>query len=143
MFHERSDLQSQPLAGQSKLRTEHRRRLEIIQRTQQGQTQTEIQQAVGCARETVRYWSAMARAGQVNQYEQSVGRPRVVSVEYLDRLRELVDRGPKHYGYSFQQWTARWLRDHLLQEFGFQVSERHINRLLKQMGLSTRQRSKS
>lgn len=50
----------------------------------------------------------------------------------------MVGHNPQNYGYSFQRWTGAWLGKHLAQEFGFEVHERHINRLLKEVGLSTR-----
>jgi transposase len=67
-----------------------------------------------------------------------VGRPKIISDHYLSRLKELVSGSPRDYGYPFQRWTAQWLKRHLAQETGLEVSDRHINRLLKQMGLSTR-----
>jgi transposase len=72
-----------------------------------------------------------------------VGRPKIISDQYLDRLKELVSRSPRDYGYPFQRWTAQWLKRHLAQETGVEISDRHINRLLKQMGLSTRSQSQS
>lgn len=72
--------------------------------------------------------------------EHPVGRPKTINDQYLERLKELVSNSPKHFGYPFERWTAQWLRKHLLQETGVDVSDRHINRLLKQMGLSTRSR---
>lgn len=68
----------------------------------------------------------------------TVGRPKTVTEPYLERLRELVSHDPRQFGYPFRRWTARWLNQHLSQEYGVSVSDRHINRLLKQMGLSTR-----
>jgi transposase len=70
----------------------------------------------------------------------TLGRPKTIDQAYLDRLNQLVRQSPKAYGYGFNRWTAHWLRRHLLAEFGISVTERHINRLLQQMGLSTRQR---
>jgi Winged helix-turn helix len=69
-----------------------------------------------------------------------IGRPKTVDDAYIQRLEALVRQSPKVLGYSFDRWTAHWLRKHLLQESGIAVTERHINRLLRQMGLSTRQR---
>ena len=120
------------------LRPEYRRRLEIILRTKMGQSKTEICEAVGCAPETARHWMAMARAEQIQAWNTAPGRPRTVNEKYLERLRDLVSYSPKDYGYSFERWTAKWLQSHLAQEFGIEVSPRHINRLLKKMGLSTR-----
>jgi transposase len=68
-----------------------------------------------------------------------LGRPKIITDEYVASLQELVQRSPKAYGYPFRRWTATWLRCHLAKELGIQVSDRHVNRLLKQMGLSTRQ----
>jgi Winged helix-turn helix len=67
-----------------------------------------------------------------------IGRPKIVDDQYLERLRALVSQSPRDLGYPFQRWTASWLRRHLEPETGIVVSDRHINRLLKQMGLSTR-----
>jgi transposase len=75
--------------------------------------------------------------------DQPVGRPKIISDQYLRRLRELVISSPRDYGYPFQRWTAQWLKRHLAQETGVEVSDRHINRLLKQMGLSTRPQGQS
>ena len=69
-----------------------------------------------------------------------IGRPKTIDDAYIQRLEALVRQSPKVLGYSFDRWTAHWLRKHLLQESGIAITERHINRLLRQMGLSTRQR---
>lgn len=70
---------------------------------------------------------------------QPLGRPKVITDEYVASLQELVQRSPREYGYPFQRWTAAWLRCHLAKELGIEISDRHVNRLLNQMGLSTRQ----
>ncbi len=67
-----------------------------------------------------------------------MGRPKTVNEQYLARLKELVTHSPPLAGYSFKHWTAQWLSKHLAIELGIQVSSCHINRLLKEMGLSTR-----
>jgi transposase len=67
-----------------------------------------------------------------------MGRPKTVNEQYLARLKELVSHSPREYSYPFQRWTAQWLGKHLAKELGIKVSDCHINRLLKQMGLSTR-----
>lgn len=69
---------------------------------------------------------------------QPIGRPKVITDEYVAYLRNLVRQSPQAYGYPFKRWTAAWLRCHLAKELDIEVSDRHINRLLQQMGLSTR-----
>jgi transposase len=72
------------------------------------------------------------------QNVQPIGRPKIITNEYIHHLRTLVEQSPQVYGYPFKRWTAAWLRHHLLRELGIEVSDRHINRLLQQMGLSMR-----
>jgi len=128
---------------QADLRPEYRRRIEIMLLADTGKSQAQICEALGCAQETARYWMAMAQAGIVNNWnERSIGRPKTVSRQYLDRLQELVSHSPREYGYPFQRWTAQWLRKHLCKELGIDVSDRYINYLLKEMGLSTRRKQK-
>lgn len=124
---------------QAEIRPEYRRRIEIMLLADAGKSQTQICAELGCSQETARYWMRFAREGRAHLWNDSpIGRPQIVTDQYLDRLRELVSRRPSDYGYSFKRWTAGWLSKHLLNEFGIEVSDRHINRLLKKMGLSTR-----
>jgi PAS domain S-box-containing protein/diguanylate cyclase (GGDEF)-like protein len=69
-----------------------------------------------------------------------LGRPKTISNRYIDRLRELVAHNPKDYGYNRKRWTGQLLKGHLAREFEVDISDRHINRLLQEMGLSARQR---
>lgn len=117
----------------------YRRRLEIVVRTHLGQSQAEICSALGCSKDTARHWMMIAKTEGVSSwYEHPIGRPKRVDDRYKQRLSELVTSSPKDHGYSFSRWTARWLSKHLAKELGIEVSDRHVNRLLKQMGLSTR-----
>ena len=121
-----------------------RRRLEIVIRANMGQSQAQICNALGCSRDTARYWIAIAKGNKASSWqEHSVGRPKTINDLYLKRLRELVSSSPKEQGYSFQRWTAKCLSKHLARELGITVSDRHVSRLLKQMGLSTKGIEKS
>ncbi|MBD2385073.1 helix-turn-helix domain-containing protein [Cylindrospermum sp. FACHB-282] len=117
----------------------YRQRIEIMLLADEGKTQTEICQILGCCAATARHWIHIARTGMAHQWQDCpIGRPKTVNEEYLERLKELVGSSPRDHGYSFRRWTANWLQKHLAREFGVEVSDRHIKRLLKQMGLSTR-----
>ena len=121
------------------IRPEYRRRIEIMLMADRGHSQTQICSALNCSHETARYWTYIAVSGDAHKWRDlPIGRPKTVNEEYLNRLRDLVTRSPREYGYAFQRWTAGWLSKHLAKELGIEVSERHVNRLLKQMGLSTR-----
>jgi transposase len=123
------------------LRVEYRRRIEIMLLADEGRSQSQICAELGCSQETARYWIAMAQAGNAHKWDEHPrGRPKNVNEDYLNRLKELVSNSPRDYGYPFQRWTAQWLSKHLAKEMGIEVSDRHINRLLKEMGLSTRKK---
>ncbi|SRR5579883_1607206 len=124
---------------QANLQPEYRRRLEIILLADQGKSQTQICQLLGCSQEMARHWIAVAQAGLAHKWnEQPIGRPKVVNDQYIHRLKEIVSHSPREYGYGFRRWTAEWLSKHLAKELGIEISKRHIYRLLKQMGLSTK-----
>ncbi len=121
------------------LRSEYRRRIEIMLLVDQGQSQAQICKALGCSQEMARYWISMAQLGNAHHWnDRPIGRPKTVNEQYCDRLKELASNSPRNYGYVFQRWTAQWLAKHLAKEQGIDISAHHINRLLKQMGLSTR-----
>jgi transposase len=124
------------------LRPEYRRRIEIMLRTDMGQSQAQICTELKCSQETARYWISMARSGNAHRWnDQPMGRPKAINEEYIHNLKELVSRSPREYGYSFQRWTAQWLKKHLAKQLGIEVSDRHINRILKDLGLSTRSKT--
>lgn len=126
------------------LRPEYRRRIEIMLMADAGHCQTQICEELRCSQETARYWIAKARDGKAHQWDDNpMGRPKTISDEYLDRLKDLVSHSPREYGYPFERWTAHWLGKHLAKELGIEVSDRHISRLLKDMGLSTRPKRKT
>lgn len=124
---------------QEDLPESYRQRIQIMLLADSGKSQTEICQTLGCCPATVRHWTHIARAGIAHQWQDCpIGRPKAVNEQYLELLKELVNGSPRDYGYSFRRWTANWLSKHLAKELGISVSDRHLKRLLKQMGLSTR-----
>jgi transposase len=124
---------------EANLRTEHRRRIEIMLLADAGQSQTQICETLLCSQETARYWIAIAQTGQAHYFcDRPMGRPKTVNEQYLARLKELATSSPRLVGYPFERWTAQWLSKHLAKELEIKVSSCHINRLLKEMGLCTR-----
>ncbi|MDZ8227304.1 MULTISPECIES: helix-turn-helix domain-containing protein [unclassified Nostoc] len=116
----------------------YRQRIEIMLLADEGKSQTEICQILGCCPATARHWMHIARTGMAHQWQDCpIGRPKAVNEKYLERLKELIKSSPRDHGYAFRRWTTNWLGKHLAKEFGIEVSDRHIKRLLKQMGLST------
>lgn len=119
-------------------RPEFRRRLEIMIRSKLGKSRQEICRELGCSPETARYWIAMSEMGKVDVWSSCpVGRPQKITADYLQRLQEVIGQNPQNFGYTFKKWTAKRLQKHLFKEIGIKISDRHINRLLKEMGVSS------
>lgn len=141
LFHLLTSFQRKQLLKSlvTELRSDYQVRIRIMLLADEGQSQAQICQALSCSRATARYWIAVAKAGQADKWNDSrPGRPNRVNEEYLERLQTLAQQSPKDFGYPFKRWTAKWLSQHLAKELGIELCDRHINRLLKQMGLSTR-----
>ncbi len=135
-------------SSQENLSKKERQRIEIMLLADEGKSQTEICQKLGCCQATARHWIMMARTNQAHNWKfQRIGRPTRVNEEYLARLKQLVSQSPQSvkiphtdYQYPFRRWTAQKLSQHLNEEFHIKVTPQHINRLLKQMGLSTKKK---
>ena len=126
---------------ENELRPEYRRRIEIMLLADTGYSQSEICQKLKCCQETARYWIKVAQTGQAHHWnDHPIGRPKQVSQQYQQRLKELVNHSPRDYGYSFHSWTAEWLSKHLAKEFGKKYSTRHVYRLLKKNGVSIKRK---
>jgi transposase len=129
-----TEFQRQLLQKQLAIETtpEYQQRIEIMLLADEGQTQSQICRVLACSPLTARHWIFMAKSGQAHNWQaQPIGRPKTVTDDYLDRLRELLKICPKELGYPFSRWTGQWLSKHLCQEFNIEVSARHINRLSK------------
>ncbi|MBD2744716.1 helix-turn-helix domain-containing protein [Coleofasciculus sp. FACHB-1120] len=129
---------------QEDLPESYRQRINIMLLADEGKSQAEICQTLGCSPATARHWMHVAHAGMAHQWQDCpIGRPKAVNDQYLERLKELVNHSPRDYGYPFGRWTGQWLSKHLAKELGISVSDRNVNLLLKKMGLSTRPKSDS
>jgi putative transposase len=116
-----------------------RQRIKIMLMADDGYSQAQICSTLGCAQVTARHWMMMAQNGKAHLWQEtSLGRPKEVDQAFRDRLRILANSNPRDYGYSAKQWTGRMLGQQMATELGIRVSERYINALLKQMGLSKR-----
>lgn len=136
---------------QQELTDKQCQRIEIMLLADQGKTQAQICQELGCCQATARYWIIMARTNQAHHWKSNpIGRPTLVHEEYLQRLKQLVTKNPQEinvpnrdYQYPFRRWTAQKLSQHLHAELGIKITPQHLNRLLKQMELSTRSKPTS
>ncbi len=117
----------------------YKQRVEIILLTDDGKTQAEICRILGCSTATASRWIQLTKAGLAHKYlDCPVGRPKIVTDEYIEFLQSLLQSSPRDYGYPFKTWTISWLGKHLAKEMGIEVSESHLKRVMRDLGLSTR-----
>jgi transposase len=131
-----TEFQRQLLEKNLKVETipEYRQRIEIMLLADEGKTQTQICRLLRCSPLTARHWIFMAKSGQAHNWQsQPIGRPKTVTSDYLDRLKQLMSANPRDFGYPFSRWTGQWLSKHLSQEFDIEVTARHVNRLIEEM----------
>lgn len=134
--HEKAELQR---ALQSKHFSSYHQRISIMILADQGKSQLEICSILGCCSATASHWMHIVKIGMSSEWkERPIGRPKVVKGEYIDRLQELLSNSPKIHGYSFDRWTLAYISKHLSKELGVVVSDRHLKRLLKKLGISTK-----
>jgi transposase len=129
---------------QQELPNAYRQRLEIILLTDQGKSQAEICRTLGCCTATANRWMLITKSGLVDRYlDCPIGRPKMITNDYIDFLRELLQHSPRDYGYPFQNWTVNWLSKHLTKEMGIAISDGHLKRVMGKLGLSTRRKARS
>jgi transposase len=120
-----------------------KKRIAIMLQCGEGKTQKEICAEVKCAPTTARHWMRVVKDGQAHRWREfrQDGRPLKIEAHHLDWLINLLRQRPQDLGFRFlEEWTAKALQKQLLKEFGTKVSERHVNRVLKKAGFSTRSR---
>jgi transposase len=124
---------------QKELSNSYRQRLEIILLTDNGKTQAEICRIIGCCASTASRWIQLTKVGMAHNYlDCPVGRPKIVTDEYIELLRELLQNSPRDYGYPFRTWTVSWLLKHINKKMGIEVSKGSLKRVMRDLGLSTR-----
>jgi transposase len=124
---------------EQELPNSYRQRLEIILLTDSGKTQAEICRLLGCSTTTASRWIHLTKVGLAHNYlDCPVGRPKIITDKYIEFLQELLQHSPRDYGYPFRTWTVSWLNKHISAEMGITVSESHLKRVMRELGLSTR-----
>ena len=104
-------------SGQQDLSDKQFQRIQIMLLADEGKTQAEVCEELGCCQATARHWMTMARTNLAHHWQSNpIGRPTLVDEEYLQRLKQLVTTSPqainvpnKDYQYPFKRWTAQKL----------------------------------
>lgn len=97
-----------------------------------GRTQVEVANFVGCSVRTVAYWSVHGDPENLESLkdERMKGNYRKATDEYIDLLLKTVETEPEANGYEFGRWTAARLSTHLEQQTGIALTGTQIRRIL-------------
>jgi|GEM_PF-242209 len=110
-----------------------RERILIFLLLNDGKTQQEIADFIGCSLRTVAYWFKQGDPSNLDSLQdgRSKGNYKKVTTEYIKLLLEIIDKEPKEFGYEFGRWTAARLAEHLEKETKISLSSSRIRRILK------------
>jgi transposase len=111
-----------------------RERILIILLQNDGKTQKEIANFLGCSLRKVAYWCVHAEPDNLESFKDKrmSGNYRKATEQYIALLLEVIDKEPQEFGYEFGKWTAKRLATYLEQETGISLSSSQITRILKE-----------
>ena len=122
---------------QNSLRTEEngdiRERILILLLLNDGKTQQEIAEFIGCSKNKVCYWCVHGDPDNLESLkdERMKGNHHKATEKYLEILLDTVDKEPQEFGYEFGRWTAKRLAKHLEEETGIKLSGSQVRRILE------------
>lgn len=115
------------------------RRFRAYKLKQKGWRQTDIAEALGVSDSAVSHWMKKAREGgkEALKTEPRSGRPPKLSEkERTEKLPELLEKGPEHFGFRGEVWTRKRVRKLIKEEFGAEYDVSQVGRILDQIGWS-------
>lgn len=116
-----------------------RERILILLLLNDGKTQGEIADFVGCSYQKVSYWCMHGDPDNLESLkdERMKGNGRKATDEYIEMLLEVIDKSPTELGYEFGRWTSKRLADYLVKETGIELSGSQVRRILAKKNMFT------
>jgi transposase len=101
-----------------------RERILILLLRNDGKTQQEIADFLGCSLRKVAYWCTHGDPSNLGSLidERMKGNYHKVTEQYIDLLLETIEKDPQELGYEFGRWTAERIAVYLEQETGIRLS---------------------
>lgn len=114
-------------------------RMRAVDQVAAGAHPEDVAVAMGFHKNTVYGWLAKAREGGKDALKAKPipGRPSKLDDQHVSRLRALiVGNDPRQLSFGFALWTRSMIQELIRREFGIDLSEVSVGRLLHTMGLS-------
>lgn len=110
-----------------------RERILILLLQNDGKTQREIANFVGCSPRTVAHWGRHGDPDKLESLENKRNQEsyRKATLEYIKLLLETVDKEPSDLGYEFGRWSGERLATYLSEKTGIELSGSQVRRILK------------
>lgn len=105
----------------------------------EGKTQNEISQFIGCSVRSVAYWSAHGDPDNLDSFrdKREDGNHQKANPEYIEFLLKTINMSPSEFGYEFGRWTTQRLSTHLFEKTKILLSSSQIRRILKKNNIAT------
>jgi transposase len=113
---------------------EIRERILILLLLNDGKTQLEIANFIGCSLRKVAYWCVHGDPEKLNSLKDKrmEGNYKKATDEYISILLKTVEQDPSYLGYDFGRWTAQRLATYLENQTGIKLSGSQVRRILAQ-----------
>jgi transposase len=111
---------------------EIRERILILLLLNDGKTQQEIANFIGCSKNTVCYWCVHGDPDNLESLKDKrmKGNHHKATDKYIEILLETVDKEPEELGYKFGRWSAKRLAIYLGEITGIELSGSQVQRIL-------------
>ena len=103
-----------------------------------GKTQAEIADFLGCSLRKVAHWCVHGDPDNLESLvdERMKGNYNKATEEYIKLLLETIEKDPEELGYEFGRWTNARLSTYLEEKTGIKLSSGQIRNILKKKGYS-------
>jgi transposase len=97
-----------------------------------GRTQAQVAQIIGCSVRKVAHWGVHGDPDNLDSFrdKRMDGNHRKATQEYIDLLLEVVEKEPQDYGYDFGRWTGERLATYLEEVTTIKLSGVQVMRIL-------------
>lgn len=116
-----------------------RERLLILLLLNDGKTQQEIANFIGCSKNKVCYWCVHGDPDNLETLkdQRMKGNNQKATDKYIEILLETVEKEPQELGYEFGRWSAQRLATYLEKVTGIQLSGSQVRRILEKKSTFT------
>lgn len=120
-------------------RATNEERIRAVRLIESGVHYEEVARVMGVGESTILEWMRNYRAGGLAALSTKIasGRPTSLSdSQMLDLYTLIVGCEPRQLSFGFALWTRKLVQQLVRQRFKVSLSEQHVGRILKQLGLS-------